>query len=70
MEQPYLQQVSAQAVYDYLLQHSNKLFPFVPELMDIMLTGKDQSQANQPKSLLPGWGGAASYFFIIIPNFM
>eukprot|EP00983_Pelagomonas_calceolata_P044756 1139430-Pelagomonas_calceolata.AAC.7 len=26
MEQPYLQQASAQAIYDFLLQHNNKLF--------------------------------------------
>eukprot|EP00983_Pelagomonas_calceolata_P009321 301205-Pelagomonas_calceolata.AAC.1 len=51
MEQPYLQQASVQAVYDFLLQHTNKLFLFVSELMDMMLTGEDQSQANQPNSL-------------------
>eukprot|EP00983_Pelagomonas_calceolata_P061246 1146748-Pelagomonas_calceolata.AAC.1 len=36
MEQPYLQQVSVQAVYNFLLQHNNKLFSFVSELMDTM----------------------------------
>jgi hypothetical protein len=38
--QPYLrQQVSAQVVYDFLLlQHNNKLFSFVSELMDLLLT--------------------------------
>eukprot|EP00983_Pelagomonas_calceolata_P008288 269905-Pelagomonas_calceolata.AAC.1 len=53
MEQPCLQQVSLQAVYD-LLRHNNKLVSIVSELMDIMLTGKDQSQADQPNSLAEG----------------
>eukprot|EP00983_Pelagomonas_calceolata_P055410 1144136-Pelagomonas_calceolata.AAC.2 len=53
MEQPYLQQVSVQAVHDFLLQH-NKLFSVVPELMDILMTGEDHSQANQPNSLAEG----------------
>eukprot|EP00983_Pelagomonas_calceolata_P086882 1156849-Pelagomonas_calceolata.AAC.7 len=53
-EQPYLQQVSVQAVYDFLLQHNSKLFPSVSELMDIMLTGEDKSQADQPNSLAEG----------------
>eukprot|EP00983_Pelagomonas_calceolata_P065709 1148700-Pelagomonas_calceolata.AAC.8 len=53
MEQPFLQQASVQDVFDFLLQHNlnNKLFSSVSELMDIILTGKDQSQANQPNSL-------------------
>eukprot|EP00983_Pelagomonas_calceolata_P038298 1136751-Pelagomonas_calceolata.AAC.3 len=53
MEQPYLQQVSVQAVYDFLMQHNNKLFLFISELMDVMLTSEDQSQpeANQLNSL-------------------
>eukprot|EP00983_Pelagomonas_calceolata_P027979 877629-Pelagomonas_calceolata.AAC.1 len=46
MEQPYLQQVSVQVVHNFLLQHNNKLFSFVSELMDVMLTGEDQSQAD------------------------
>eukprot|EP00983_Pelagomonas_calceolata_P034429 1079012-Pelagomonas_calceolata.AAC.1 len=54
MEQPYLQQVSVQTVHDFLLQHNNKLFSFVSEVMDIMLTGEDQSQADQPESLAEG----------------
>eukprot|EP00983_Pelagomonas_calceolata_P094467 1157895-Pelagomonas_calceolata.AAC.1 len=33
MEQPFLQQDSAQDVSDFLLQHNNKLFSFVSELM-------------------------------------
>eukprot|EP00983_Pelagomonas_calceolata_P004242 138374-Pelagomonas_calceolata.AAC.1 len=38
MEQPYLQQleVCVQAVHDFLLQHNNKLYLFISELMDIM----------------------------------
>eukprot|EP00983_Pelagomonas_calceolata_P022964 722654-Pelagomonas_calceolata.AAC.1 len=51
MEQPFLQQASVQDVSDFLLQHNNKLFSFVSELMDIMLTGEDQSQSDQPNSL-------------------
>eukprot|EP00983_Pelagomonas_calceolata_P043203 1138813-Pelagomonas_calceolata.AAC.4 len=54
MEQPCLQQASVQDVSEFLLQHNNKLFPFVSELMDIMLTGEDQSQADQPNSLAKG----------------
>eukprot|EP00983_Pelagomonas_calceolata_P041792 1138208-Pelagomonas_calceolata.AAC.8 len=33
---------------------NNKLFSFVSELMDIMLAGEDQSQADQPNSLAEG----------------
>eukprot|EP00983_Pelagomonas_calceolata_P044578 1139350-Pelagomonas_calceolata.AAC.3 len=47
MEQPYLQQVSIQAVHNFLLQHNNKLHLPISELIDIMLTGEDQPQANQ-----------------------
>eukprot|EP00983_Pelagomonas_calceolata_P015217 483697-Pelagomonas_calceolata.AAC.1 len=54
MEQPYLKQVSVQAVHDFLLQHNNKLYLFISELVDIMLTGKDQSQADQPNNLAEG----------------
>eukprot|EP00983_Pelagomonas_calceolata_P024435 770214-Pelagomonas_calceolata.AAC.1 len=54
MEQPYLQQVSVQAVHDLLLQHNNKLFSLVSELMDFLLTGEDQSQVDQPNSLAGG----------------
>jgi hypothetical protein len=38
-------------VYDFLLQHNNKLLSFVSELMDFLLTGEDQSPADQPNSL-------------------
>eukprot|EP00983_Pelagomonas_calceolata_P044462 1139303-Pelagomonas_calceolata.AAC.1 len=54
MEQPFIQQACVQDVSDFLLQHNNKLFSFVPELMDIMLTGEDQSQAEQLNSLAEG----------------
>eukprot|EP00983_Pelagomonas_calceolata_P009643 311981-Pelagomonas_calceolata.AAC.2 len=54
MQQPYLQQANVQDVPDFLLQHNNKLFSFVSELMDIMLTGEDQSQADQPNYLAEG----------------
>eukprot|EP00983_Pelagomonas_calceolata_P012989 415100-Pelagomonas_calceolata.AAC.1 len=35
-------------------KHNNKLYLFIPELMDIMLTGEDQSQADQPNTLAEG----------------
>jgi hypothetical protein len=54
MEQPYLQQVSVQGVQDFLLQHNNKLYLFISELMDIMLAGEDQSQADQSNNLAEG----------------
>eukprot|EP00983_Pelagomonas_calceolata_P130514 1161690-Pelagomonas_calceolata.AAC.8 len=52
MEQPFLQQASVQNVSDFLLQHNNKLFSCVSELMEIMLTGEDQSQASHGASAL------------------
>jgi len=55
VEHPYLQQhISAQVVHDFLLQHNNKLFSFMSELMDFVLTGEDQSQADQSNSLAEG----------------
>jgi hypothetical protein len=48
------QQVCAQVVYNFLLQHNNKLYYFVSELMDLFLTGENQSQADQPNSLAEG----------------
>jgi hypothetical protein len=36
------------------LQYDNSLFFFVSELMDLLLTGKDQSQADQPNNLAEG----------------
>eukprot|EP00983_Pelagomonas_calceolata_P019707 620726-Pelagomonas_calceolata.AAC.1 len=49
-----LQQASVQDVFDFVLQYNNKLFSFVSKLMDIMLTGADQSQADQPNSPAEG----------------
>eukprot|EP00983_Pelagomonas_calceolata_P037539 1136380-Pelagomonas_calceolata.AAC.1 len=54
MELPYLQQEHVQAVHDFLLQHNNKLYLFIYELMDIMLTSEEQSQADQPNILAEG----------------
>ena len=55
VERPYLTQpVSAQAVSDFLLQYDNSLFFYVSELMDLLLTGKDHSQADQPNNLAEG----------------
>ena len=55
MERPYLTQpVRAQAVADFLLQYGTSLFFFVSELMDLLLTGEDQSQADQPNILAEG----------------
>ena len=54
VERPYLtQSVRAQAVSDFLLQYDNSLFFFVSE-MDLLLTGEDQSQADQPNNLAEG----------------
>jgi len=54
VERPYLTQpVRAQAVSDFLL-YDNSLFFFVSELMDLLLTGEDQSQADQPNNLAEG----------------
>jgi len=48
VERSYLTQpVSAQAVSDFLLHYDNSLFFFVSELMDLLLTDEDQSQADQ-----------------------
>jgi len=46
LERP--QQVSFQAVSNFLLQHDNKLFFYVSELL---FTGKGQSQANKLNNL-------------------
>jgi len=55
VERPYLTQpVIAQAVSDFLLRYDNRLFFFVSELMDLLLAGEDQSQANQPNNLAEG----------------
>jgi len=49
-----LQQEQVSAQYDLLLQHNNGLLSFVPELMDLLLTGEDQSQADQPNRMAEG----------------
>eukprot|EP00983_Pelagomonas_calceolata_P009865 319302-Pelagomonas_calceolata.AAC.1 len=55
LAQPFLrQQVSVQAVSDFLLQHYNVLFFFIPELLDSLLPGMEQPQADQPNSLAEG----------------
>ena len=55
MEQSYLTRpVSAQAVLDFLLQYDNSLFFLVFKLMDLLLTGEDQSQADQANNLAEG----------------
>ena len=46
--------VSAQAVSEFLLQYDNSLFFFVSELLDLLLTGEGQSQADQPNNLAEG----------------
>eukprot|EP00983_Pelagomonas_calceolata_P085925 1156657-Pelagomonas_calceolata.AAC.1 len=52
---PFLQhQLCVQAVSNFLLQCSKKLFPFMSELLDLLLAGLDQPQADQPNSLVEG----------------
>ena len=48
------QRLGDQTVSDFLLQYDNSLFFFVSELMDLLLTGEDQSQADQPNNLAEG----------------
>eukprot|EP00983_Pelagomonas_calceolata_P023564 742720-Pelagomonas_calceolata.AAC.1 len=45
-------QLSVQAVSNFLLQHNKKLFYFMYELLDLLLAGMDQPQADQPISSL------------------
>jgi hypothetical protein len=54
VEQPYLQQQCSDQFDAFFLQHNN-LFPFVSELMDLLLNGENQSQADQPNSLAGGF---------------
>jgi len=55
VERPYLTQpVSAQAASGFLLQHDNIFFFFMSELKDLLLTGEDQSKADQPNNLAEG----------------
>eukprot|EP00983_Pelagomonas_calceolata_P052181 1142726-Pelagomonas_calceolata.AAC.1 len=48
------EQRTVQAVSDFLLQHNRKLFLFMSELLDLLLVGVDQPQADQPNSLVEG----------------
>ena len=52
---PITRHVSAQAVSSFLLQHNYKLFVFKYKLMNLLLTGEDQSQADQPNNLAEGY---------------
>jgi hypothetical protein len=49
-----LQQVNNQLVHDFLSQQNNRLFHFLPELMDLFVSGRDQSAADQPNNLAEG----------------
>ena len=55
VERPYLTQpVRDQVVSDFLLQYDNRLFFLVSELINLLLTGENQSQADQPNNLAEG----------------
>eukprot|EP00983_Pelagomonas_calceolata_P003556 116198-Pelagomonas_calceolata.AAC.1 len=47
-------QLSIQAVSNFLLQCNKKFFYFMSELLDLLLVGMDQPQADQPNSLAEG----------------
>jgi hypothetical protein len=50
-----LQQVNDKLVYHYLSQqNTNRLFLFLPELMELFVAGRDQSAADQPNNLAEG----------------
>eukprot|EP00983_Pelagomonas_calceolata_P018962 596752-Pelagomonas_calceolata.AAC.1 len=52
---PFLQhQLRVQAVSNFLLQCNKKLFYFMSELLDLLLSGLDQLQVDQPNSLAEG----------------
>eukprot|EP00983_Pelagomonas_calceolata_P077892 1154057-Pelagomonas_calceolata.AAC.1 len=52
---PFLQhQLSVQAVPDFLLQLNKELFYFMSELLNLLLAGMDQPQADQLNSLAEG----------------
>ena len=52
---PFLQQqLSVQAVSNFLLQRNKKLLYFMSELLDLLLAGMDQPQADQPSRLAEG----------------
>eukprot|EP00983_Pelagomonas_calceolata_P031848 999257-Pelagomonas_calceolata.AAC.1 len=42
------QQLSVQAVSNFLSQRNKKLSYFMPEILDLLLAGMDQPQADQP----------------------
>jgi hypothetical protein len=53
--QPFLlQQVNNQLVHYFLSQQNTRLFPFLSELMDSFVAGRDQSAADQPNNLAEG----------------
>ena len=53
--QPFLlQQVNNQLVHEFLFQQNTRLFLFLSELMDLFVSGRDQSAADQPNSLAEG----------------
>eukprot|EP00983_Pelagomonas_calceolata_P017052 535119-Pelagomonas_calceolata.AAC.1 len=47
-------QLSVQAVYNFLLRRSKKLFCLMSELLDLLLAGMDQPQADRLNSLAEG----------------
>jgi hypothetical protein len=46
-----LHQVNNQLVHDLLSQQKIKISLFLSELMDLFVTGRDQSAADQPNNL-------------------
>eukprot|EP00983_Pelagomonas_calceolata_P125699 1161229-Pelagomonas_calceolata.AAC.8 len=49
---PFLwQQLSVQAAFAFLLKHINTFFFLESELLDLLLAGEGQPQADQPNSL-------------------
>jgi len=52
--EPCVQHVTVPLVFDFLSQKNNKLFHYMSELMDLFLTGVDESQTDQPNALAEG----------------
>ena len=53
--QPFLlQQVNNQLVHDFLSQQNNRLFLLLSELMDLFVSGRDQSAADQSNNQVKG----------------
>ena len=52
--EPCVQHVTVPLVFDFLSQKNNKLFHYISELMDLFMTGVDQSQTDQPNTLAEG----------------